>query len=119
MSRIKTDRPDDRGADKQRMRCPHCDHHLVVRSSRAITPLTKQKTLQCRNPRCGASFSYVGGIDRQISPSACPNPRVDIPMAAPRARSGPDNDDQPKRLKSPEEVPRPANDDDHHHLKSG
>lgn len=103
--------PDDTGADKERARCPHCRTHLSTRSSRSVTPLFKQKVLQCRNPACGASFGASSGITHQISPSACPDPAVDLPFAPPRARRGPANDDAPPRTTGPKEVPRPDNDD--------
>lgn len=105
-------KPVDSGADKERAKCPHCGDHLATRSSRSVTPLFKQKVLQCRNPACGATFGASLGITHQISPSGCPDPSVDLPFAAPRARRKHANDDQPKKLESgPEEVPRALNDD--------
>jgi transcription elongation factor Elf1 len=102
--------PDDSRADKERVKCPHCGHHLATRSSRSVTPLYKQKVLQCRNPACGASFGASSGITHQISPSACPRAGIDLPFAAPRARPAAANDRDPRRTSGPEEVPRPDND---------
>lgn len=104
--------PKDHGADKERTKCPHCGGHLVTRSSRSVTPLYKQKVLHCRNPDCGASFGYGGGITHQISPSACPRPGVDLPNSVPRARKPPANDDAPTRHSGPEVPARRGNDDD-------
>lgn len=106
-----TNQPNDIGADKERAKCPHCGAHLSTRSSRSVTKTFKQKVLQCRNPACGASFGASSGITHQISPSACPDPSVDLPFSAPRARRAHANDDQPKKLESGAEVPPALNDD--------
>lgn len=103
-------KPDDTGSVKERARCPHCAGHLAVRTTRAVTPLFRQKVLQCRNPECGASFGASDAITHQISPSACPNPSVDLPFSAPRARPTAANDRDPRKTSGPEEVPRPDND---------
>ena len=104
-------RPDDHGADKERLKCPHCASHLATRTSRSVTPTFKQKVLQCSNAECGASFGYAAEITHQISPSACPNPDVQIRTSSPRAKRAPANDDSPARTSGPE-VPLPANDED-------
>jgi len=102
--------PDDTGADKERAKCPHCLTHLSTRSSRSVTPLFKQKVLQCRNPDCGATFGASSGITHQISPSACPDPAVELPFSAPRTRRAA-NDGQPKQLHRGPGVPPPDNDE--------
>ncbi|MES2042575.1 MAG: ogr/Delta-like zinc finger family protein [Pseudomonadota bacterium] len=114
-------KPDDSTADKERFKCPHCGTHLATRSSRAVSPIYKEKSLYCTNANCGATFKSESSLTAQISPSACPNPRVVLPSIAPRRRMIPvavaANDTTPAACAasnigcSGPEVPRAANDD--------
>lgn len=79
----------DIAADKERFKCPHCLSHLATRSSRSVSPIYKEKSLYCVNPECGATFKSESSLTAQISPSACPNPRVVLPRIAPRRRAIP------------------------------
>ncbi len=62
------------------LRCPHCRSIGIVRSSERVTDQHRVMHYFCTNAFCGhtwrASLSYEYGI----SPSAIPNPRVDLPM---------------------------------------
>lgn len=64
-----------------RTRCPHCGKHARVRSSRELSPVYREMTMQCTNVMCG--HTYVVGVEvlRTISPSATPNPTVRIPQS--------------------------------------
>lgn len=64
-----------------RARCPHCGEPAIVRTSRELSPVYREKTMQCTNPLC--SHSYVVGEEvlRTLSPSATPNPDVNIPCS--------------------------------------
>lgn len=64
------------------IRCPHCGSRARIRSSRSLSPLYREQTYQCLNIECG--HIYVAGIEvlRTVSPSAQPNPSIDIPLAA-------------------------------------
>ncbi|MGO4260388.1 ogr/Delta-like zinc finger family protein [Lysobacter sp. TAB13] len=43
------------------MACPHCAGLATVQSSKSITRIYREATLQCRNPSC--SFSWIAGIE--------------------------------------------------------
>ncbi len=90
--------------------CPHCRAATRTRTSRSVTGTYRQLTLICLNPECGATYGADLAITHMISPSARPDPSVQLRESAPRGRSA-DNDRQPRTVTGPE-VPRPANDDD-------
>jgi hypothetical protein len=52
---------------------------MGVRTSRNITPMFREVYFTCREVFCGASFKASLNIDAEISPSAAPNPKVDLP----------------------------------------
>jgi hypothetical protein len=61
-------------------RCPHCNVPAKIRTSREITITVREIYFTCRTPACNHSFvaqlTYVHGL----SPSAIPDPRIDLPM---------------------------------------
>lgn len=65
-------------AGSPQMNCPHCGAKLQIRSSKYQHILLKQIWLRCKNVECG--FTCAGNIDitHQISPSAIPNPAVQL-----------------------------------------
>lgn len=69
--------------------CPHCGATAVARTTRAITPLFRELRYQCTNidgdDPCGHTFVASLVIERTIVPSARPNPKINLPLAAPRA----------------------------------
>jgi len=103
--------------DRERFSCPHCGARLATRSTRRISTTCREKYLQCENVACGATFGASSEITHQISPSACPNPRVALRTSAPRRRSA--NDDFPDpandgEQRGPEVPPAPADADASH-----
>lgn len=60
------------------MPCPHCSATAYVRSSRLMSPISKEMYYQCSNLECGHTFVGVTEVVRTLSPSACPNPSVQI-----------------------------------------
>lgn len=81
------------------LRCPHCETRARVRTSRQVTALVSDLNMACDNSECGHTFAAQIQIVRTISPSACPDPRVQLPVAPPRApmkrRFAPANDNGP------------------------
>lgn len=61
--------------------CPHCGTVAVCRSSREITPLTRELYVQCCNIDCGHTWRSVLSIVATIAPSQCPNPQVFVPRS--------------------------------------
>jgi len=63
------------------MNCPHCKHVARVRTSSSLSPLYREATYTCSNTLCGHVF--VCGIEalRTLSPSAIPDPDVDLPLS--------------------------------------
>lgn len=84
--------------------CPHCEGPTRTRSSRAVTPLYRQLLRACLDVECGFTFGVEVAITHGISPSARPNPAVELRMAPPRKRAANDN-------LAGSEVPAAANDD--------
>lgn len=64
-----------------KLRCPHCQSSIRVRNSVAQHPLLRAMYLQCTNLACGATFRGQMEFTHVLSPSACPNPAVDLPLA--------------------------------------
>ena len=56
--------------------CPHCGHRATIRTSKAITRVTREAFCQCTNLACGHTFVAVMEIVRTISPSAVPDPLI-------------------------------------------
>ena len=71
--------------------CPDCTSRAQVRTSRAITPTYRQLHLRCSNDDCGHTFAAELTITHTISPSACPDPSIDLRQAPPRRRADNDN----------------------------
>lgn len=69
------------------MRCPHCDSPSFVRSSVMHSKLLRESLLQCKNALCGHTFSAFTEIVRTISPSACPNGEICLPLSSASERA--------------------------------
>ncbi|MBP7545145.1 MAG: ogr/Delta-like zinc finger family protein [Acidovorax sp.] len=65
-----------------RLRCPHCDSPCVIRSSEHMSMLTRQSFYCCVNAECGHTFVALTEIVRTLSPSATPNPSVNLPLSS-------------------------------------
>lgn len=64
-----------------RMMCPHCEEFAYTRTSIPMTKTSRETIFQCKNMMCGHVFSAVTEINRTISPSSIPNPKVILPMS--------------------------------------
>jgi len=64
-----------------RLNCPHCGSGAKVRSSKQLSALYREVYLTCNNIYCGHVF--VCGLEalRTLSPSAIPNPEINLPLA--------------------------------------
>ena len=80
------------GPSRLSIDCPHCSAPSRVRTSRGLTPLVRTAHLQCTNLDCGHTFSAQIEITHTISPSRLPNPAIILPVAPPRQRAVPAND---------------------------
>lgn len=69
-------------AEGTRMACPHCDFDSVIRTSMLMTKLMRETTYACTNPECGHTFIALTEIVRTLSPSATPNPSVNLPLSS-------------------------------------
>lgn len=63
------------------MECPHCLTRSYVRSSSPMTRTSRELVLVCKNHECGHSFVAILEVNRTISPSAVPDPKVVIPFS--------------------------------------
>lgn len=73
-----------KGTNKEAMRlsCPHCKHPCVIRTSEQVTVLTRQSVYCCVNAECGHTFVANTEIVRTLSPSATPDPSVNLPLSS-------------------------------------
>ncbi len=67
--------------ERTRLHCPHCDAQALIRTSVQITVLTRETTYCCTNAECGHTFSALTEIVRTLSPSATPNPSINLPLS--------------------------------------
>ncbi len=56
--------------------CPHCHSRANIRTSRAVSDLSRDAYCQCTNLACGHTFRAVMEIVETISPSAVPDPEI-------------------------------------------
>jgi len=63
------------------MTCPHCGWPAVVRTSQAMSNLTRQSTYCCTNEECGHTFVGLTEVVYTLSPSATPDPSVRLPLS--------------------------------------
>ena len=64
-----------------KLSCPHCQHGLRVRNSISNHPLFRVYYLQCTNVGCGWTARSQMEITHTMSPSANPNPEIQLPLA--------------------------------------
>lgn len=62
------------------LRCPHCQTPGDRRTSREVTSTFREIFYMCRNPVCGHTWKASLSYDYGLSPSAIPDPRVDLPL---------------------------------------
>ena len=61
-----------------RFRCPHCGTSSVVRTSMIMSPTVTWLYVQCRRLECGHTWRVDAEATMTISPSAQPNPHVQM-----------------------------------------
>lgn len=62
------------------LRCPHCKSRGTRRTSRRIALTLSEVYYQCSNLACGHTWKASLIYDHGLSPSAIPDPKVDLPM---------------------------------------
>ena len=62
-----------------RILCPHCGRPARIRTSRAITNLTRECYVQCENVECCHVFRVIVSAVATVSPSLSPNAAVYLP----------------------------------------
>lgn len=64
-----------------RMACPHCDAQAEIRTSRLVSKTMRELIYACTNAECGHTFVATTEVVRTLSPSATPDPTVNIPLS--------------------------------------
>lgn len=60
--------------------CPHCKQKTVrIRTSRQEHILLRRLWVQCQNLKCSWTGTFTCECDGELSPSATPDPRVNLP----------------------------------------
>jgi len=69
-------------SDRKRftIRCPHCLCDGIRRSSREITPTFREIFYICPNVTCGHTWVASLNYEYGLSPSAIPDPAVNLPL---------------------------------------
>jgi len=70
-----------------RIRCPHCQSPAKIRTSRPMSKLTVEHSLQCQNLDCAHTWVAHTSAVRTIAPSMCPDPTVYIQRSARSAKA--------------------------------
>jgi hypothetical protein len=60
--------------------CPHCGSPTYRRSSKLVTITFREIFYVCRNVACGHTYKASLSYEYGLSPSAIPNPDLDLPM---------------------------------------
>jgi len=66
---------------KAGQRCPHCGSWSTVRHSVELSPTLRVLYFQCRELACGHTWKSHLEMVATISPSALPNPLIDLPLS--------------------------------------
>ncbi len=64
-----------------KLKCPDCQQAMRVRNSVGQHLLLRSIYFQCTNVNCGSTYRGQMEITHVISPSACPNPEINLPVA--------------------------------------
>ena len=65
-----------------RFPCPHCKASSEIRTSRMVSATMRESIYQCTNGECGHTFIVDAEASRTLSPSATPDPTVNMPLSA-------------------------------------
>lgn len=76
-----------------RLNCPHCGTEATIRTSKAMSEITREASVQCNNVECAHTWvTHISAV-RTIAPSMTPNPKVFIPLS-PRSPAAAPADNQ-------------------------
>ena len=64
-----------------RFPCPHCKASSEIRTSRMVSATMRESIYQCTNVECGHTFIVDAEASRTLSPSATPDPTVNMPLS--------------------------------------
>ena len=64
-----------------RFPCPHCKASSEIRTGRMVSATMRESIDQCTNVECGHTFIVDAEVSRTLSPSATPDPTVNIPLS--------------------------------------
>lgn len=64
-----------------RWACPHCKATSEIRTSRMLSDTLRESIYACTNPECGHTFVVRASADYTLSPSATPDPKVNMPLS--------------------------------------
>ena len=64
-----------------RLRCPHCQSLGSIRSSETLSSTVTRHYLSCTNFECGHTWRATSAADMTLSPSATPDPLVNLPLS--------------------------------------
>lgn len=64
-----------------RFPCPHCKAASEIRTSRMVSATMRESIYQCTNVECGHTFIVDAEASRTLSPSATPDPAVNMPLS--------------------------------------
>lgn len=69
-----------KGSNKEstRLPCPHCKWPSVIRTSEQMSVLTRRAVYCCVNAECGHTFVANTEVSHTLSPSATPDPSVNL-----------------------------------------
>lgn len=66
---------------RMRIKCPHCSSSAVIRTSKEMSPISREVYFQCSNFKCGHTWKSILSAICTIVPSCIPNPEVYIPQS--------------------------------------
>lgn len=61
--------------------CPHCKARAKGQKTKVMSALTMEVTYRCERLECGHVFVVVLEAVRTLSPPACPDPDVRLPLS--------------------------------------
>lgn len=73
-----------------RLICPHCEFRMKIRTSRAVSLLSREGYWQCPNVECAYTCKTITSVIATIAPSMVPNPQVYLPVSRPRGAGADD-----------------------------
>lgn len=68
-------------SEYHRLPCPDCGSPCKIRTSEQMSKLTRAYKYQCTNVDCGGCYGATMEINRIISTSAIPDPKLNLPVS--------------------------------------